>query len=233
MLFRSAARLSLVDIIEELEKIRGLLRIRLSSIEAGDVTEELIAQMANSEKLCRHLHIPIQSGNNLILKRMNRRYSSQDYLRLIQRIKKRIPEIAITTDVLVGFPGETEENFKNTCALIKEILPLGAHIFSYSPRPATPAANFAGKIVAVTIKERRQRLEKIAQECSIKYRQQFLNQEMLVLFEAPAKENQGCWEGYTDNYLKVLVKSRQDLQNQLIAVRLKRIVKECLFAVFC
>ena len=125
--------ISLVDAIEGLENIEGLLRIRLSSLEAVDVSDRLIQQMAESQKLCWHLHIPIQSGDDEILKKMQRSYKRKDYLELINKIKKHIPQVALTTDVLVGFPGEAEENFQNTLNLIKEILPLKVHIFPYSP----------------------------------------------------------------------------------------------------
>lgn len=216
-------RISLVNVIEELEKISGLLRIRLSSIEAGDVCDELIDKMAKSKKLCQHLHIPIQSGDDEILKKMNRRYTRTDYLNLINKIKKKIPQIAITTDILVGFPGETEENFQNTVSLIKEILPLRSHIFPYSPREGTPAFNFSSQINPKIIKQRTAQLKAVTQDCSLKYYQQFLNKNMDVLIEGRCKEDMNFWQGHTDNYIKVLIKSKQRLKNKILVVKLKKI----------
>ncbi|MDD5568361.1 MAG: MiaB/RimO family radical SAM methylthiotransferase, partial [Candidatus Omnitrophica bacterium] len=136
--------LNLVAVIEELEKIEGLLRIRLSSIEAGDVTDALIDKLAESNKLCRHLHIPIQSGDDQILRKMRRKYSRKFYINLIKKIKARIPQVAITTDCLVGFPGESEKHFKNTLDLVNRIVPLRVHIFPYSAIKGTSVYSQGG-----------------------------------------------------------------------------------------
>lgn len=213
-------KIHLVNVIAEFEKIAGLLRLRLSSIEAGDITDELIDKMAVSKKLCRHLHIPMQSGDDWVLKRMNRNYQSRDYLNLIKKIRKNVPLIAITTDVLVGFPGETEENFQNTVTLIKEILPLKVHIFPYSKREGTAANNFADKINPQEIKKRITYLRNIAEDCALKYKRKFLNKALDVLIEGRLRVNPDFWEGYTDNYIKVLVKSKLNLKNKLIRVRI-------------
>ncbi|PIP21321.1 MAG: tRNA (N(6)-L-threonylcarbamoyladenosine(37)-C(2))-methylthiotransferase MtaB [Candidatus Omnitrophica bacterium CG23_combo_of_CG06-09_8_20_14_all_40_11] len=226
---------NVVDVIEALEKINGLLRIRLSSIEASDVSERLIEKMAQSKKLCRHLHIPVQSGDDEILKRMNRNYCREDYLNLVKKIKMSIPQIAITTDVLVGFPGETEENFQNTVKLVQEILPLKMHIFPYSLREGTPAANFKPILNPKIIKEGIKYLKNIAERCSLEYKNQFLNKNMNALIEGRSKENPCFWEGYTDNYIRVWVKSDLNLKNQLISLKLKKIViaKGFILADFC
>ena len=225
-------KLKLVNVIKRLEKIAGLFRIRLSSIEAGDVSDELIRHMLNSKKLCRHLHIPIQSGDDQILKRMNRRYSSADYLGLIRKIKKQIPDIAITSDVLVGFPGESEESFNNTLNLVKKIMPLRAHIFPYSPRQGTSAASLVG-ISPQIVKKRMQRLRNLAEKLSLQYRKKFLNKKARVLIEGLFKEKAGFWEGHTDNYIKILVSSEENLKNRLVIVRLKRIFKDSILADLC
>lgn len=227
--------LSLADAVSALEKIKGLLRIRLSSIEAGDVSDELIHKIAQSEKLCRHLHIPVQSGDNKILKRMNRRYKQADYLRLIERIKRKVPFIAITTDVLVGFPGESEANFQNTVKLIKHIFPLKVHIFPYSRREGTLSAAAYSKfeLNSLMIKERVDYLKDIAGKCSQQYKRQFLNKKMNVLFENRTKAQSAFWEGYTDNYIKVLVKSAVNLENRLIPVRLKKIESDNCYVDLC
>jgi len=223
-------RLSLVDAIERLEKIKGLFRIRLSSIEAGDVTDALIRRMAKSKKLCPHLHIPIQSGDNQILKRMKRSYTHDDYLKLIRKIKRRVPKIAITTDCLVGFPREAEENFQNTLKLVQEIGPLRVHIFPYSSREGTQAADFTQMPGPQIIKKRVKCLQEVAARCSIKYMGKFLNKKMTVLIEHRSREKSAFWEGHTDNYMKVLLESPQNLKNRFICVRLKSIFKDCIFA---
>lgn len=217
---------NLVDVISALENIEGLLRIRLSSIEAVDISNELIKKIANSRRLCRHLHIPLQSGDDKILEDMQRKYSRKDYLNLIQKIKNRIPDIAVTTDCLVGFPTEDEFNFKNTLDLIKEISPLKVHIFSYSPRPGTQAFNFRQRLNPHTLMLRVSQLKAVADSCNFTYRKQFVNKNMVVLIEAPYKESQGFWQGYTDNYIKVRVSSNQNLKNQLICLKLKQVDKD-------
>lgn len=225
-------RVNLAEVIGELENIEGLLRIRLSSIEAGDVSGELIKKMAESEKLCPHLHIPIQSGDSGILKKMNRRYTRKDYINLISKIRKGIPGIALTTDVLVGFPGETENNFRNTLNLIKEIQPLKTHIFPYSKREGTVAADFKESINPVIIRERIDILRDAARGCALEYKIQFLNKKMQVLVEERARESKSLWEGYADNYIKVVISSRLNLKNRLITVKFKKIVKDSALAIF-
>lgn len=228
-------KISLLNVIDALEKIDGLLRIRLSSIEAGDVSDALINKMSESGKLCKHLHMPIQSGDDEILKKMNRKVRRQDYLNLIENIKCQIPGIAITTDVLVGFPGEGEINFKNTIDLIKKISPLKVHIFPYSPRQGTAAYNFRDKLNPTIIKQRILRLKEITWDCSSDYKKRFLNKDMDVLIEnqSKAKEAPDLWQGYTGNYIKVMVRSGQNLRNQLILLRLKKIAKDYLLGDFC
>ncbi len=218
--------IDLVSVIDELEKIKGLLRIRLSSIEAGDVTDELINRMAKSEKICRHLHIPIQSGDDKILKAMNRKYTCQDYLGLIRKIKKSIPKIAITTDVLVGFPGEKEDNFQNTVDLVKKIKPLKVHIFPYSERKATSAYDLKDKIPSNIIRDRMICLETTANKWALEFQKQFLNKKMEVLIEGMIKDKSGFWQGYTDNYLKVSVYSDRDIHNCILPVKLKYIDRD-------
>jgi len=215
-----ARKKDLVDLINAIEDIPGLDRIRLSSIEAKDVSARLIRKIASSGKLCSHLHIPIQSGDARILKEMNRRYSPEDYIGLIRRIKASIPDIAITTDVLVGFPGEEEENFQNTLDLIKEILPLRLHVFAYSPREHTPACDMPQAAAAEIVKERCRRLKAVGQKCGQAYQKRFLSRKMDVLVEERPAEGNSLWEGHTSNYIKVLFKSPLDLKNRLIPVKL-------------
>jgi len=157
---------SLAEVVERMEKLPGIERIRLSSIEAKDVDEHLIKCFGRQGKLCRHIHIPIQSGDNDILSAMNRRDRREDYLELIVRLRKACPDISITTDVLVGFPGEEERHFDNTVGLIRRIMPLKAHIFPYSPRPDTKAFALKGRVPLNIVKNRIKRLSEIATYCA-------------------------------------------------------------------
>jgi len=216
----------LVDVVKALEKIKGLLRIRLSSIEAGDVSLKLVNHLKNSKKLCRHLHIPIQSGDDQILKKMNRKYTSKEYQDLISKIKRNVAGVSITTDCLVGFPTETDSNFKNTVNLVKKIMPLKVHIFPYSARPGTKAASFSGPVDPKIIKDRCQRLESIAKVCQRKFMQKFIGNKISVLLEGNCKEDLNFLEGLTDNYLKVRVPYIPGLKNKIVQVKLKRIIKD-------
>jgi threonylcarbamoyladenosine tRNA methylthiotransferase MtaB len=219
----SGVKENLLDVIGHLEAIKGLSRIRLSSIEAGDVSFELIKYLQHSKKLCRHLHIPIQSGDDHILKLMNRKYSRKKYVNLITRLKADVPEISITTDCLIGFPGETDNNFQNTIDLVRKIMPLKVHSFPYSRRPGTKAGNFSGLVNPKIIRLRCNRLSEVAKECYKKFTQRFLDQDVDVLIEGKAKDSPGLLEGLTDNYLKVRLPFRPDLSNLIVRARLKSI----------
>jgi threonylcarbamoyladenosine tRNA methylthiotransferase MtaB len=219
-------KINLSCVLKELEKIRDLIFIRLSSIELNDISSELIDRMAHSGKICPHLHIPLQSGDDAILKKMNRKYKAGYFKDRIKTIMRKIPLMAITTDVLVGFPGETEENFQNTLKLIKEILPLKVHIFPYSQREGTQAAiQFDQNVDISAIKERATQLRNLAEVCSRAYKKKFLNKAVDALIERRWKKNSDFWQGHTANYMEVLAKSNLDLKNRLINLRLKKIFK--------
>lgn len=231
---------TITDVINRLEGLRGLLRLRLSSIEPNDVSDELIDKITHSRKLCPHLHIPLQSGDDEVLKRMNRRYTASDYLRLIEKIRRKLPDIAIATDVLVGFPGETETNFRNTVKLIKKIVPLKVHIFPYSARnlvntgsvnngqtqrsvPTSLSDNCRDRSLCLSdtiIQQRVDFLRRISENCARQYKNRFLGRTMAVLIEDRHKGKSNLWQGWTDNYIKVLVQSGQDLKNKRIYVTL-------------
>ncbi len=224
-------KLNLVDILDEFEKIEEILRLRLSSIEAWDITDRLISKLKYSKKICPHLHIPIQSGDDKILKKMNRRINRDDYLEKVQRLRQARDDIAITTDVIVGFPGEEEENFQNTLDLIRRIEPLKIHIFPYSPRPGTVAFYLESNLKAPEVKMRISRLKLLAQESSFNYRSHFLNHSARLLIQGYSKIDSQRLEGFTDHYIKALIKAdHQHLDNQLISVVLKEIRPEYMLA---
>jgi threonylcarbamoyladenosine tRNA methylthiotransferase MtaB len=220
----------LVDVIDALERIEGLWRIRLSSIEAKDVSDALIEKLASSKKLCPHLHIPVQSGDDEILLRMHRKYTRQDYIRLITKLKKAVPGIAITTDVLVGFPGEEERHFRNTLDLVEKITPLRTHIFPFSARFGTQAYGLKGAVPLDIVKDRLVRIQKAADQCALKFQKRFLNKALPVLIESRAKNDHKFWEGYTDNYIKVQFRSSKDLKNRLLPLRLAKMQDTAILA---
>jgi threonylcarbamoyladenosine tRNA methylthiotransferase MtaB len=219
----SAVKETLVGVINQLEKIKGLSRIRLSSIEAVDISSELIECLQRSHKLCRHLHIPLQSGDDHILKLMNRKYSSNEYENLIAKLKAAIAGMAITTDCLIGFPGETDENFYNTVDLVKKIMPLKVHIFPYSSRPQTRAAKFKGLVNPEIIRRRCEKIAQVDKECRKKFMRMFLEKNTQVLIEDAVKDDAYFLEGLTDNYLKVRLPFRPYLKNVIVPAKLKSV----------
>ena len=215
-------KISLLEVIEALEKKEGLVFIRLSSIELNDITASLLSIFSRSRKLCPHLHIPLQSGDDTILKKMNRGYTASHFQDKVIKIKKKIPGIAITTDVLVGFPLETEENFQNTLKLIRRISPLRVHVFPYSRRDGTKASReFGIQLEAAVMKRRIAQMRALAADCSLAYRKSFINKTMDVLMERRWKLDPDFWIGRTANYMEVLVKIDLDLANRLVRLKLK------------
>lgn len=198
----------LVKAIDALEKLDGLLRIRLSSIEASDVTEELIDKMASSQKLCRHLHIPFQSGDDKILKAMNRKFTSEDYRKLVFTLRKILPDIGITTDIIVGFPGEGEINFNNTVSFLEEVKPSRIHSFPFSPRKNTAAFDFPNKISPAAIKQRVKRMKLLVKRLSLDFYKANLGKILDVLVESAVDSKTGLYQGYSDNYIKVFFRQK-------------------------
>ncbi len=212
----------LVRVIEELEKIDGLARLRLSSIEASDVRPALIQKMGDSSKLCRHLHIPFQSGDNAVLKLMRRKTLTEGYRRLIRSLRRESPDIGITTDIMIGFPGEKEDNFKNTLNFLKEVRPSRMHIFPFSGRENTPAYHFKDKIQNGIIKERAKIMKSLAKELAQDFCRQNLGRELDVLVETNA--------GYSSNYIKVYIANAAISPNSLIKVKADRLYQDGLLA---
>lgn len=210
---------TLMDVITALEQIDGLKRIRISSIEPTTVPESLIRKMAGRGKLCRHLHIPLQSGSDAILKAMKRKYSTEEFERFIRMADELVPQICIGTDMIVGFPGETEEEFQCSVGHLREWPIDYAHVFSYSRRPMAHSGKLpsSDRIPAEIIGRRSQ----ILRDLGLRKRQMFhgslLGTRQNVLFEEKKKEE---WVGLTDNYARVAVKSDQLLRNEFRAVRM-------------
>ncbi|MBN1526053.1 MAG: tRNA (N(6)-L-threonylcarbamoyladenosine(37)-C(2))-methylthiotransferase MtaB [Candidatus Omnitrophica bacterium] len=220
---RGAKKPSIVDMLEALERVKGEFRVRLSSIELKYVTDGLIGQIAKSNRVCKHLHIPLQSGDDKILKRMNRPYTAKGYLGLIKKIRSRIKGCAVTTDVIVGFPGEGDAHFKNTAACLRSVRPLRTHIFTFSKREGTAACRMDGAVGADVMKKRYNALCEVAGRSSHMCRKEFLNRELDVLVETKRDKVTGLLTGYSDNYIKVEFEGSDSLMGRIAAVRVKRL----------
>ncbi len=211
-------RISLTDLLKQLENEKGILRVRLSSLEPNEFNEDLIGQVSGSRKICPHFHIPLQSGDNEILNRMGRKYTRENYLALIREIKAKIPQATFSTDVMVGFPGEKEKNFANTVDLVKTVSFLHLHIFSFSPRDLTPAATFPEQIPWPVKKKRSVQLHQLDRELKKWYWEKQRDREVEILVE---KRNAlGYLTGLTPNYFRVNFSGENSLINQLVKVKI-------------
>ena len=209
------------DLLSAILKMEGLARLRLSSIEPWDFDPAILA-LWQDQRLCRHLHIPLQSGNNRILQVMGRPIATGTYAELIEKIRKAIPDVAITTDVIAGFPGETQDEFSTTKSFVRSMGFSGGHVFSYSPRPGTAAFNLKKRLNVKTVKERNAELRKVFGETGYLYRDGFIGSKIPVLWESSSQTEGGQWRlsGLTDNYLRVYAKSDADLWNRLSLVKI-------------
>jgi len=218
----------LTDLLEDLAGIKGLERIRLSSVEPMDITGGLITLLARGRPFCPHLHIPLQSGDDTILAAMRRDYRAGEFKRLVDVARENIKDLSVTTDVIVGFPGESEEHFANTYSFIKELKFASLHIFKYSPRKGTPAAQFPGQVPPRVKEERSRRLAVLGRELHDRFASRFLNEDVEVLVEEPAGGQPGMMQGHTANYLRVAFPGGQELRGQLVRVRPEELSGELL-----
>ena len=236
----------LPELIERLEGVGGLLRVRLSSIDPNEVSHELVGAMRNSQRVCRHLHIPLQSGSDRVLRRMNRDYTQKEYLGTIALLRKELPDVCITTDAMVGFPGETEADFDETRRVVAEVGFAKVHIFPFSSRPGTPAHRLAEHVPAKVIRERVTCLSQEADASARKVKQEIVGKTVEVLVErawssngrralrsagVPAcifspQETRGAadmYEGFSSGYLRTVFIRRkdaiEDLKNRITKVR--------------
>ncbi|MFC1593694.1 MiaB/RimO family radical SAM methylthiotransferase, partial [Candidatus Omnitrophota bacterium] len=221
---------TLVEAITAILKINGDFRIRLSSIESRDINKELIELMAQSSQLCCHFHIPFQSGDNEILCRMQRSYTVADYRKTVDAVKAKIPGVAITTDIMIGFPGEQQKHFENTCQFLKYVAPSRIHIFPFSPRKGTAAYSLSDRISMNVIKQRVNVLRLLASELSYEYRAQFLNKQLMVLIEEKKDKKTGFFKGYSDNYIEVSIQSPHFARNRLQKMTIDQVTSADTFA---
>lgn len=207
------------------EKVKGLKRIRISSIEASQLTDEVIEVIDRSKIVVRHLHVPLQSGSNTVLKRMRRKYTMEFFADRLNRLKKALPGLAVTSDVIVGFPGETEEEFMETYNFIKEHQFSELHVFPYSKRTGTPAARMDDQIDEEVKNERVHRLIELSDQLAKEYASRFEGEVLEVIPEEPFKEDgaaEGLYTGYTDNYLKVVFPATEEMVGQIVKVKITK-----------
>ncbi|MGI6554327.1 MAG: tRNA (N(6)-L-threonylcarbamoyladenosine(37)-C(2))-methylthiotransferase MtaB [Bacillota bacterium] len=209
---------SLASLIKSLGGVPGLQRLRVSSVDPHDFTPELVSVLTSEPVVCPHFHIPLQSGDDTILERMRRRYTAEQYLELIQSLKEKSPLAAFTTDVMVGFPGESEEHFENTKGVIKAAGFMGVHVFKYSVRKGTPAAEFPGQVPGEVKARRSSEIADLTKRLFSEYASRFLHKEVEVLIEQ--RDRKGLWEGHTPNYLVVKLSSTEDYRNKIIPARI-------------
>ena len=216
---------NLLTLIQAVHEVDGIERIRLGSLEPGIITKEFAKAISSLPKVCPHFHLSLQSGCTATLKRMNRRYTAQEYREKCEILRKYYPAPALTTDVITGFPGETEEEFEESRSFVDSIHFYETHIFPYSKREGTKAAVMPDQLPEQIKKERSRVLIALGQEHQREYMEQFLGKKKEVLFEE--QQNIQCqtyWTGHTMEYLKVAVISEESLENKRVMVQLQNII---------
>jgi threonylcarbamoyladenosine tRNA methylthiotransferase MtaB len=207
----------LSDLVRAVDNVKGLKRLRISSIDPDEVDDDLLEAVINGKRTCKSMHIVLQSGSNVILKKMNRKYTRQLFLDSVFRLKEKCPTFTFTTDIIVGFPQETHRDFEDTLEVVKEVRFAKVHMFPYSPRERTKAFSYLGRIPQEVIKERKNRLLRLSEEVAFSLRNDFLGQKMSVLLEA--KEGSKI-HGHTDNFLQVTLDDPSITSNTIVDVLL-------------
>ncbi len=215
---------SLLELLKMMIKVEGDFRIRISSIEPNLLSDEIIELIAGNEKLCDHFHVPLQSGSDKILRKMQRRYLSEFYAERIEKIKKLIPHAGIGVDVIVGFPGETNEDYKATYDLILNLPVSYLHVFTYSERPGTLAEKLPDQVPKNIRKQRTNNLRLLGARKKFIFYSEMIGTNHRVLFEH--KDDNGTYKGFTSNYIRVKIKSNDDLSNKLVNFLIEGLDKE-------
>lgn len=207
-------------LVRAINDIEGLERIRFMTSNPKDLSDELIECYRTCEKLCKHIHLPVQSGSSSVLKRMNRRYDREKYIDIINKLKLACPDIAITTDIIVGFPGETEEEFEDTLSLVEYVKYDSAFTFIYSPREGTPAAGFSYQIPYDIKHERFERLNEVVNKYSLEKNERLSDKTVKVLIDGSSRKGDESYSGRTDGFKLVNVSSGRDITGRLVDVRI-------------
>lgn len=218
----------LIDLLEEINEIQGIQRIRLGSIEPLLITVEFVERLKKLEKICHHFHLSLQSGCDETLKRMNRRYTTEQFKEIVRLLRGAYSDVNLTTDIIVGFPGETDEEFNKTYQFLKEIKFYKMHIFKYSPRKGTKAAVMPNQINGDIKEERSKKLIELSDRNEIEYNKSYNGKNVEVLFE---EEKDGMYKGHTQNYIMVYCQSKEKLDNKIIDVVCEKAEKEHIIAI--
>lgn len=218
----------LIDLLEEINEIQGIQRIRLGSIEPLLITVEFVERLKKLEKICHHFHLSLQSGCDETLKRMNRRYTTEQFKEIVRLLRNAYSDVNLTTDIIVGFPGETDEEFNKTYQFLKEIKFYKMHIFKYSPRKGTKAAVMPNQINGYIKEERSKKLIELSDRNEIEYNKSYIGKNVEVLFE---EEKDGMYKGHTQNYIMVYCQSKEKLDNKIIDVVCEKAEKEHIIAI--
>lgn len=208
----------LIELLEELNKVEGIKRIRLGSLEPKIITEEFVQRLVKLEKICHHFHLSLQSGCDSTLKRMNRKYTTQDIREIANRLRRYYPDVMLTTDIIVGFPGETEEEFETTKKFLEEIKLYKMHVFPYSKREGTVAAKMENQIDGNIKEERSKELIELSNKNQEEYNKSYIGKKVEVLFEEKDGE---YYKGHTQNYIMVKYKTDENIENTIKEVEVK------------
>lgn len=220
-------RTELAGLLRRLLEMKSLRRLRLSSLNCEDITDELLDLFASEPRLCRHFHIPMQAGEDSVLLTMNRHYSTSDFRSTIERITRRLGAVGLGSDVIVGFPGETDAQFESTLAFVKSLPVTYLHVFPYSIRPGTVAAAMSGHIAAPVKNDRARQLRTVAQEKKQQFNANFIGKTVDVLFEG--RNQNGRISGLTSEYVRVSVPFDEALDNRIVKVKVEKAVKDVLW----
>jgi len=218
---RDIEGMSLLRIIEMIHGIEGIERIRLGSIEPTTITNEFIMAVKSLGKLCPHYHVSLQSGCDETLKRMNRKYTADEYMKVVGLLRSSIGDVALTTDIMVGFPGETDEEFEQTYRFADKVSFARIHVFKYSARKGTPAAEFENQVSPEVKEERSARLLGLSRQKTLEFNKKHTGRIVPVLFEQESKSMNGFIEGLTSNYISVVCRGDNKLKGQILNVMLK------------
>ena len=210
----------LIDLLEDLDKIDGIERIRLGSLEPTIVTKEFAERLSKLDSICNQFHLSLQSGCDETLKRMNRKYSCDEFFKVTEILREYFKDVNLTTDIIVGFPGETNEEFESTYEFLSKIKFYKMHIFKYSPREGTLAAKMTNQIDGNIKEERSQKLIELSNKNERECNEKYIGKSVEVLFE---EEKDGLWSGYTKNYVRVFVESDESLENKILKVEIKNV----------
>lgn len=217
--FRDADGNNFAALIRALDEVEGLERIRFMTSHPKDLSDELIACFGDCKKLCHNIHLPVQSGSDEVLRRMNRHYNRQRYMEIVEKLRATCPDLSISTDIIVGFPEETEEDFLDTLSLVREVEYDSAFTFIYSPRVGTPAAKYDDQIPENIKHERFDRLVDEVNRCSAKKNSEYLEKIVTVMVDGPSKNDAGAWSGRTDTFKLVNFTSEEPLtEGQMVSV---------------